>query len=572
MGVVAVIRSRRGGRGGRGGRGVPVTVGAVVVVAAVVASACSGGAGSRRGVREAPATREEALAYGYGPAPVPDVPYQPDVVFVEAGPRAIRGASADGLVWALARSAKGVSELRRGSVLVATSRATGRVAAVRDEGDTRIVTLAPVDLDEIVRDGTVRVDRAVDLGDLVLQEIPALPFESDRPVDGSDRALGAPTGSSSVSPPDGDPTVRIPTMRLAAIPAGPAGPRPVSGGPAGPDPGSVGPELPPPKLPDRRHANALTLRGWIVTPYAERGKFGLNLAYRTVSALKVGIDVAFLAKKIHLDARYGVKDGEPVDPRAGKRHSNARSAAASTGYEGSRSPAPAPSGAGPRFTVRDIAGIALDLQAGAANGSSDNTRVTMELPVELNVPIPPSPMSLGLPLNVKVTFKFTVVTAIGGRNSTIKAHGEWNLGGDWGFRDGRAVAPAFSVKKSIVNSITGVSLAPTGMVVGVKTQLMAGIGTHLGMAGPFSTFTVTAGVTNGSALGASLTRCASASLDLFVGGGVGVVLNSAAGAVLQKVLPAGTQLNSSIEMNWKILHREQTVPPVPVCSATAGTT
>ena len=78
-------------------------------------------------------TSEHADTYGYGATHVEGVELQPDVVLVAGGPHAIREGSADGLTWRIDRDAPGASELAVGSVMLLTSRATGRVAEVRDD-------------------------------------------------------------------------------------------------------------------------------------------------------------------------------------------------------------------------------------------------------------------------------------------------------------------------------------------------------------------------------------------------------------------------------------------------------
>ena len=83
--------------------------------------------------------------YGYG-ANSTGADYQPDVVVVGGGAAAIRSASSNGLIWTIAKNAPGADKLKVGSVMLLTSIATGRVAAIHDDGDSRVVTLAPVNL------------------------------------------------------------------------------------------------------------------------------------------------------------------------------------------------------------------------------------------------------------------------------------------------------------------------------------------------------------------------------------------------------------------------------------------
>jgi hypothetical protein len=109
--------------------------------------------------------------YGYGADPK-GADYQPGVVVVGGGPASIRAASGNGFTWTIAKSAPGADQLKVGSVMVLTSVATGRVAAIHDDGDTRVVTLAPVDLTDVIKNGSIDVDQAVPSSAVSYQLIP----------------------------------------------------------------------------------------------------------------------------------------------------------------------------------------------------------------------------------------------------------------------------------------------------------------------------------------------------------------------------------------------------------------
>jgi hypothetical protein len=135
--------------------------------------ACSGGSG--------PSTTTSGSADAiarYGQAAPRDpagFTYQPDVVVVDGGPEAVRSVSADGLVWTVDGKASGLDGLDVGEVMFLTSRAAGRVAAKEPAGDDVAITLAPVQLNEIIRDGHIKVDTTIDSEAVLLQEIPGLP-------------------------------------------------------------------------------------------------------------------------------------------------------------------------------------------------------------------------------------------------------------------------------------------------------------------------------------------------------------------------------------------------------------
>ncbi len=169
---------------------------------------------------------------------------------------------------------------------------------------------------------------------------------------------------------------------------------------------------------------------------------------------------------------------------------------------------------------------------------------------------------------MRVRYKAIIETALTGENATLWANGEYKLDGPFGIAGGVITAPEFSVSKSIIDSLGGITLGPSGIVMAMKMELMAGVGTYTAMAGPYGTMTASLGLTNGSSLGASLARCRGATLDLTVGGGVGVSVSKIAKTALERILPKGSKVETSIEVSKNVVHRAQTVPDVPLCAGT----
>lgn len=490
------------------------SAGAAGVIATVVVMLCLGACGSDGGSGSAaPATGGDAPAADasavrrYGYAPTNDAKLQSDVVVIGGGAGAIRSASADGLTWTIDAGADGAADLRRGSIMFATSEAVGRVVAVHDDGDSRVVTIAPVELNDVLRDGTIRIDRAFDLGRVAFQPVPALPGAESEPT-------AADTGGIS---PVGERALRAPVIRLVAVRAT--------------DPGSD--ELPVPSS----GALEVPVGAWTIKPYAEAGKLGVNVSHGEDEGLKLGVDFAFPVENFHVSSTASVRDG-----LLGRSD----------------------------FLVEGVKGMDITLQGGVANGGADNSKVAIQVPIEIDIPIPPSPATAGIPLTFKIEYSLAIETALTGKNSTLFASGSYKLDGPFGVRDGSLVAPTFSVEKSIIDSLGGITLGPSGVVVAVKAKLLAGLGPPAVTAGPFGSINAAIGVTNGSALGASLVRCRGASLDLEVGGGVELSIAPAVLDGLEKLLPAGTKLTSAIEKTENVLHREQVVPDVPLCNQGAS--
>ena len=493
---------------------------AAFAAVALVGAACSGGGSSSSsnpsasgGSGSGPtggADASKVATYGYGPASEPGVRFQPNVVMVPGGPAAIRSATTDGLVWTLDRAAKGVGDLKVGSILLATGRAAGRVVALRDDGDSRVVTLAPVELTDIVRDGEINLKQALKPDSMEYQAVP------DQP--------GAQSALSSASWSAGPGDVRVVTV---AARSGAQRPGRVGICACGPSSGQMPPAS--------KGSVEIPAGDYKITPSYKANELALDIVRD--GSLKVGIHFAFAVSDLSVDAGVSIKDGL---------------------FGGSR------------FVISGIKGLDVSLSAGAAGGEADNEKIRIEVPVEVSIPIAPSPATAGLPLVIKIEFTYSVETAITGKNSTILATGQYGLEGPIGLSGGNFLSPKFTVKQSIIDSLQGITLGPSGVVVAVKMKVQAGIGIPAASAGPFGSVTTSLGVTNGSSLGASLVRCKGATLDMEVGGGVSISISTPLLEAMKKLFPFGTSIPNTKEGSVNVLHRTQVVPDVPLCAGAGG--
>lgn len=81
----------------------------IVFAYALLVGAC----GKSERAAETKLVDQATQTYGFGMIPNPAVTYQPDVIVVGGGPKAIRSASADGLMWIIDGRAQNARELRR---------------------------------------------------------------------------------------------------------------------------------------------------------------------------------------------------------------------------------------------------------------------------------------------------------------------------------------------------------------------------------------------------------------------------------------------------------------------------
>jgi hypothetical protein len=443
--------------------------------------------------------------YGYGANPT-GADYQPDVVVVAGGASSIRSASGNGLVWTIAKSAPGAEQLKVGSVMVLTSVATGRVNAIQDDGDTRIVTLAPVDITDVIKNGAIDVDQAVPAAAISYQVIPDLPWAQSTPQSSD---LPSVTVSPSEYRDDRRVNAKDAAFEQPQLPA--------AGAPA--------------SWPFASDSSVEVKVGdWTLSPDIEPTKLALGV--ERDGALKVGINAALDTNNLHFHGVDTIKNGQTT-------HSG--------------------------FEITGITGLTVSLQAGSEHGSADNEKVKFSVPIEANLEIPPSPATGGLPMDFKVTFEFSVETALTGDNSTLIATGIWGLDGPIGYEDGKLMTPTFTVKQSILDSLTGITLGPSGVVFALEMKFQLGVGVAELSAGPFTGVTIDLGVTNGSSLGAPLARCKGATLDLLGSAGVGLELTAGAIPILKALLP-GAKYEYSLETSTPLLHRLQVIPNVPLCN------
>lgn len=93
------------------------------------------------------------LRYGLGPEPNQGTTFQPDVVLVQGGANSVRSVTSDGLTWTLDPHAPGVSDLKLGRVMFLTERGVGKVMAIHSGAKGLEVTIGPVTLTEVIKDG-----------------------------------------------------------------------------------------------------------------------------------------------------------------------------------------------------------------------------------------------------------------------------------------------------------------------------------------------------------------------------------------------------------------------------------
>ena len=437
-----------------------------LLLVAAMASACGAAPGASNGgpngttpgaaVTISPGAPVDAAAM-FGTAPDPraaDVTFQPDVVFLEGGPKAIRSGLSDGLTWNLDRHAAGVDKVKAGVVLYATSLVVGRVLQVKEvNADEVAVTLAPVDLGDVIKDGHIRIDQDVDLGAMGIRTF-----------------ADAPGLEGQLDPIQVDPIEPDPTQGAAApVDPGVAGlsrvalasrARPSS---SNPYLGDVLPTMPPPYNQGETEWKRGEWSGRIA-----RSGGDITMTVVQEGDLQWHGKVVFHFTTPHLDADIGIIDGEVGDGE---------------------------------IQMRGLRQVALGLQAGSYNGLSDNISEKLELPASFDLPV----IVGGLAMNVNVSFKFLVQTAFSAKNSTLEAFGAWDTEGPLSYSRAtgavEVVWPTITPNPNILDSLKSISVGTNGVVFATSIRMMLGLGAFSFNAGPYAQLVTSVSLATGSSIG-----------------------------------------------------------------------
>ncbi|GAB3141946.1 hypothetical protein GCM10027290_15500 [Micromonospora sonneratiae] len=449
------------------------------------ATACGDDRSADRTGGDAPVT-EADRRYGQAPAPHREVTYQPDVVIVGGGGRSVRSVTPDGLTWRIDPRAKRAAELARGRVMFITGRGVGRVIDVRRDGDDLAVTVGPVAITEVIRDGR---------------------FTSDRPVP-FDRMVANPAGEPF----------------WAEAEEGTSGAGGSGGGGGGP-------------LPGRSKTARIPAGKFNVTPTCCATGIGLHFTYDSGGIRLVG------TLELMFEKPSGTFD-LVIDNGSVKKA---------------------------MFEVTGGTGLRLDVEGGSALGAGHNINRRITIPVDFAVPLG---TFLGVPFSATVNQSLTIQTAFSAKDGNIKANARYGFSGKLGFgyQNGSfdAWKPAgFQVQDSLTNSITGISVGVNGLLFAYQARLHVGIGAFGFSTGLYVGLTASVGVTMGSALGAPLTVCRGATLNLFTDYGVGYRLPTAVVKVINLFLRVfeakPIEAEGGIGGTANVLNRNEVIPDVPLC-------
>jgi hypothetical protein len=505
--------------------------------------------------REDPAV----FAYGYGPQPNRHVRYQPDVVMIGGGPKAIHGVSPDSLTWTIDGSAKGVNHLSVGKIMLASSRAVGRVVALERRDKDLAVTLAPVRFTEVIRDAIIDINTTIDPASLVdhqskpPQVISQIALPSDRDVavepavwrQGSDSPRLQRIDDTNTPVPDtnkpGAVKVNIgdwevePYIRLR-------GDYSLSDEAISQD--YANKTAPPEYEQKARDPNML-----VVKKEEKQTEFGMRVQYTAAKRLKCGWNVRLSGQNIRIRSHLAVADGQVDGPMT--------------------------------FVIDGIDRLNIGLLGGVENGVTDNVKNRIEVPWEKAFQLPPE-QTYGVPVTLHFKLKFIVETAFSGANSTMWAGGQYKLAGPIGVEGGKVLKPDLTVEKPMIDNIHGIAVGVSGLVVAVEFRWLLGFGTEAAMCGPYVKVILSAGLSRGSFMGFMLggplsnpirpaVDCRGVTIDGSVGFGIGIQIDKNWAPRIAALLPGWQKTEVElVENTGPFYHRSWAAPAVPLCNGPGG--
>jgi hypothetical protein len=189
-------------------------------------------------------------------------------------------------------------------------------------------------------------------------------------------------------------------------------------------------------------------------------------------------------------------------------------------------------------TLKGAAGLKWQFAAGTDVGRRANVKVLLTPDTDFSFPVG----GIGpLPLAITVRQRFEVETALGVRNTTLSATGDYSFNGEFraGWINGQweiGVSVGFSTKQSLLTTGSGVSIGANGVVFAHQLKVIAGLGVAGFVAGPYLSISSAASLTKGSDLG--MVRCQKATLLIRVSGGVGYAIPQSIANLTNAVLKA----------------------------------
>jgi len=473
---------------------------------------------------------ESQIKFGISPKRDPAVEYQPDVILMEQGDKAIKSIASDGLTWTFDANAPQVSDFQEGKVVFATSRAVGRVLSIKRSGDTATVIMGPVQITDVIRNGDFAMDQAIDMNNMISYVAPDYPEPPDTSDDRKSTSknespdhvdeqfiLSRVSASGRWTPDsmlrkfaDGH-RVRYRREGRKWMPAalhtaqyspdrkaGKAGPSLLSAGyhalqmPGVPGVGGI-------------HAPTLPIQNF--PPAATTGQVP-EVDLQGVAAHAIagshGIGVQYLYNKngLNLNA-YGLLNIQTAGIHFFLHIKNAKIQDCGVGLNGA-------------------VGLKLHMNSSATQEFKVNFHKTLTLPIDLTIPLG----AAGMPFELTFSSAFTVSTGFSAKTSVLNAEGNYSFGGgvNAGYWQGdwRVTTPTdLKADTDLGSSTEGISVGINSLVMGFSVRTMVGIGAFGFSTGVYAGIRFTGTMLRAPDIGFP---CRQGTIEAFIDSGVGYQL------------------------------------------------
>jgi hypothetical protein len=176
------------------------------------------------------------------------------------------------------------------------------------------------------------------------------------------------------------------------------------------------------------------------------------------------------------------------------------------------------------LTLTGGAGLTWSFAAGTDVGRRANVNGILTPDTDFSIPL----YGIGpLPFALTVRQRLVVKTALGVRNTTLSARGNYTFDGAFTVgvvnRKWSIGGPTnFSAEQNMMKTAEGISLGAAGIDLADEVKVIAGIGVHGFAAGPYFRVTSALGVFKGSSMG--MLECKEATINVKLSGGVGYVI------------------------------------------------
>ena len=464
------------------------------------------------------------VQFGIAPKLSKDVDYQPNVIVMEQGDKAIKSIASDGLNITFDANAPHVSEFEVGKIVFATGRAVGMVNVLKKQGSTVTVILTPVPLEDLIKNGRFVMNEDVDPNKMISYVAPDYPGANDT-TGMLTTSLGGPAvehrSTIEVSLPShgawiptamtmrdhgrrgGTPARHLPLWARRNFAAADAELAALERKQVGfPQGVPRAPSLPPLNIPPT-----------LVTgppPQVNVGNGDVRIE-NVANNSYVGVQYYYVKQGMSATAAGFVSLNKPKI-RCVLTFTNGHRDYDSAGLD-----------------IKGAAGIRMRLDGHSAVDKVINLHLSQFVPINISIP-------LGGPVPLSLTFAtfFNINTGFSAKAAMTVAEGEYSFeGGVWAGRAGgswHVATPAhFSTVKSLGSSIAGLSLGINSFTLGFGIRTMVGVGAFGFNVGVFATVRFGGSILIGPN---EAYACKRGTIDGFIDSGVGYQLPKAFTVIL----------------------------------------